>query len=273
MKKFLYISLFILLSLFVSSCQGSRISDLEATNEALSNQLNTLMSQLTQQANPPIQTNQESASATTATAVPIEPTPASPSPIPMEVPGVIAPTLIFSGSGAITPFSNHKVVPSNIFGAANVHLICNANDASDGKIWIDTKEMSVSCSPNSESWLTWKQDISVGDHYIYSQNDNDQYEFWTVGTTPFTIQNKYSHSDYIFMINNPGIYNLSADLIKGAFNLYLTCQGAQNFNYQITESTTIPVVLNPAQCELLIRDEPPGTLYPGEIVVGLEFVK
>jgi hypothetical protein len=273
MKKYLYISSFILLSLFVTSCQGSRISDLEATNQTLSNQVNTLMSQLTQQANPPIQTNQESASAPTATAAPIESSSASPSPIPVEQASVIAPSLIFSGSDAITPFSNHKAVPFKIFGAANVHLICDPNDTEDGKIWIDTKEFSVSCNPNSESWFPWKQDITVGDHYIYSVNANDQYEFWTVGTTPFSIRNKYAHSDYIFMINNAGIYNLSTEVIRGAFNLYITCEGAQNFNYQFTESTTEQVVLNPAMCELLIRDEPPGTLTPGEIVVSLEFVK
>ena len=77
----------------------------------------------------------------------------------------------------------------------------------------------------------------------------------------------------MFTINTAGIYNLSANLIKGQFNVYITCEGAQNFDYKIDQSTTIQVVLNPARCELLIRDTPPGTLTPGEIEVSLEFSK
>ena len=273
MKKHLYIACFLLLSMFVTSCQGLPTNQLEATNQALSNQVNTLMGQLTQQAAEPIQTTQEATNATPESVMPSKPTAALPSSTPIEQSGVIAPSLIFSGSGEITPLSNQKAVPIDIFGAANVHLLCDPNDSEDGKIWIDTKEISVSCNPNSESWSPWKKDITVGDHYIYSINASDQYEFWTVGTTPFSIRNKYARSDYIFQINNPGIYNLTAQVIKGAFNLYITCQAAQNFNYKITQTTTEQLVLNPAMCELLIRDEPPGTLTPGEIVVSLEFVK
>ena len=136
-----------------------------------------------------------------------------------------------------------------------------------------TRIISAGCNANSKSWSLWKQDITVGDHYIYSENANDKYEFWTIGTTPFTIRNKYESSDYMFHINNPGIYNLSANLIKGEFNLYITCEGAQNFDYKISQSTTIQVVLNPARCELIIRDSPPGTVTPGEIEVSLEFSK
>jgi hypothetical protein len=273
MKKVIHILLFLLLFLAITGCQSSGTSQLEATNQALSNQVNTLITQLTQQASSPIQATQKPLSKSTESIAATEPPSVSPGSITEGQAGVIAPSLIFSGSGEITPFSNPKGVPSKIFGAANIHLLCDPNDSEDGKIWIDNKNNTVSCSANSEGWYPWKQDITVGDHYIYSVNANDQYEFWTIGSTPFSIRNRRAHSDYIFLINNPGIYNLSAELVKGEYTLYLTCEGAQNFNYEITESTTIPVVLNPARCELLIRDLPPGTLSPGEIVVSLDFVK
>jgi len=273
MRRYFYVPLFILLALSITNCQSSDITQLEATNVALNNQVNSLMTQLTQQASSPIQTAKEPIKVSTESVAPTEFPLAPSSPLPAGEAAVIAPTLIFSGSGTITPFSNHKVYQSILFGAANVHMICDPNDTADGEVWIDNKSMTVSCSPNSESWFPWKQDITVGDHYIYSLNANDKYEFWTIGSAPFTITNKYSRSDYMFQINNPGIYNLSANLIKAAFNLYLTCEGAQNFTYEITASMTIPIVLNPARCELLIRDSPPGTLTPGEIEVSLEFVK
>ena len=273
MKKYLYTPLFILLALSITNCQSSRITQLEATNIALSNQVNSLMTQLTQPASSPIQTAQKPIRAGTESVAPTEFPSASPSPLPAGESAVIAPTLIFSGSGTITPFSNKTVYPLILFGSANVHMTCDPNDTTDGKVWIDNKSLTVSCSVNSESWSPWKQDITVGDHYIYSLNPDDHYEFWTIGTTPFTIRNKHSLSDYMFIINNSGIYNLSANLIKGEFNLYLTCEGAQNFNYKITQSTTIPVVLNPARCELIVRDEPPGTVTPGEIEVSLDAAK
>lgn len=273
MKKYLYTPLFILLALSITNCQSSGMTQLEATNIALNNQINSLMPQLTQQASSPIQTTQGSIKASTESVAPTEFPLASPSLLPAEASAVIAPTLIFSGSGAITPFSNSTVYPLLLFGSANVYMTCDPNDTADGNVWIDNKSYIVSCNANSESWSPWKLDITVGDHYIYSLNPNDKYEFWTIGTTPFTIRNRHSRSDYMFIINNSGIYNLSANLIKGEFNLYITCEGAQNFNYQITQSTTIPVVLNPARCELLIRDSPPGTITPGEIEVSLEFVK
>jgi hypothetical protein len=273
MKKYFYTPLFILLALSITNCRGSGITQLEATNIALNNQVNSLMTQLTQQASSPIQTDQKPVIKSTESVAPTEFPSASPSSLSTEASSVIPPTLIFSGSGTITPFSNKTVYPLILFGSANVHMTCDPNDATDGNVWIDNKSYLVSCNANSESWSPWKLDITVGDHYIYSLNPNDKYEFWTIGTTPFTIRNKQSLSDYMFIINNSGIYNLSANLIKGMFNLYLTCEGAQNFNYEITASTTIPLVLNPARCELLIRDSPPGTLTPGEIEVSLEFVK
>jgi hypothetical protein len=274
MKKYFYIPLFILLSLSIASCQSSSSTNLQATNEALTNQLNTLMTQLTQQAGSPIQTAQEPASTSTENILPTSPPLPSPSPLPTTAgSAAIAPTLIVSGAGTINPWSNKTVYPMTLFGAANVRLVCDPNDTTDGKVWIDNKDYTVSCNANSDSWIPWKQDITVGDHYIYSLNLNDKYEFWTIGTTPFTIRNKYSRTDYIFNINNPGIYNLSANLIKGKFNVYLTCEGAQNFNYPIAQSTTIPVVLNPARCELIVRDSPPGTLTPGEIEVSLDIAK
>ena len=283
MKKSFYIPLFILLALSITNCQSSNKTQLEATNQALSSQLNTLMTQLTQQAassiltqptTPPLNPTQEPVSTSTeSSAQPQSPLP-SPSPLPTtDESAVIVPELILTGSGTITPWSNNISYPIILFGAANVHLTCDPNDTTDGKVWIDNKNYTASCNANSESWSPWKQVITVGDHYIYSLNPNDQYEFWTIGTPPFTIRNKYESSDYMFLINNPGIYNLSANLIKGNFTLYITCEGAQNFNYQITQSTTIPVVLNPAKCELIVRDSPPGTDSPGEIEVSLEFSK
>ena len=161
----------------------------------------------------------------------------------------------------------------NLFGTANVHLVCDPSDTTDGKVWIDTKSFSVTCNPNSESWAPWKEAITVGDHYIYSQNAADKYEFWTIGTTPFTVHHAREATDYMFNIPTAGIYNLTTNVIKGAFDVYITCEGAQNFNYHIIQSNTIQVVLNPARCELIVRDSPPGTPTPGEIQVSLEFSK
>lgn len=272
MRKYLYIPVFILLVMSITSCLSSRTSQLEATNQALSKQVTTLMAQLTQPAVSPLNTTQEPSY--TKKVPPTESPLTTPGSLTFQEPSVIAPTLIFSGAGTLTPLSITKVYPMGIFGAANVHLICDPNDTTDGKVWIDNESESVSCSPKSESWLPWKQDINVGDHYIYSVNANDKYEFWTIGTVPFKISNKFSRSDFIFTLNRHGIYNLTADVLSGVFNLYITCEGAQNFSYNnINESMTAEVVLNPARCELFIRDQPPGTLTPGEIDVSLEFVK
>lgn len=273
MKKHLYILWFILLSLSISNCQGASTTQLEATNRALSKQVNTLMSQLTQQAGSPAKLTEVPSSMSTKSAAPTfsSVTPAS---LPTQEVAVIAPTLMFSGSGELTPLTISKAYPSSLFGVANVHMICDPNDTTDGKVWIDTQTETVSCKPNSESWALWKQSIAMGDHYIYSENANDKYEFWTVGTTPFKISNRFTYSDFIFILNRHGIYQLSADVLSGVFNLYITCEGAQNFSYKnIAESMTAEVVLNPAGCELLIRNQPPGTLTPGEIEVSLEFVK
>jgi hypothetical protein len=274
MKYYFYIPLFILLSLSITNCQNSTTTQLEATNQALSSQVNTLMAQLTQQASAPIQIVQQPSSESTESVAPNELASASPTPLPTTgVSSAVAPSLIVSGSGTITQWSNTTAYPIILFGAANVHLTCDPNDTADGKVWIDTNNYAIGCNANSESWSPWKQDITVGDHYIYSLNPNDKYEFWTIGTPPFTIRNKYESSDYMFQINNPGIYNLSANLIKGEFNLYITCERAQNFNYKITESTTISIVINPARCELIVRDYPPGTVTPGEIEISLDYTR
>ena len=275
MRKRLYLPLFILLALSMASCLASNTNQLEATNQALTNQVNTLMTQLTQQAASPSTITQEQSSVVTEIAPPTASTPISPSPLPAGQTTVIAPSLIYSGSGTLIPWTNKAAYSSTLFGAANVHMLCDPNDAANGQLWIDNKSYIATCTPNSESWFPWKQDITAGDHYIYATNANDKYEFWTAGSTPFTIRNKYARSDYMFMINQPGIYNLSANLIKGAFSLYLTCEKAQNFSYEnIAQSTTVQVVfLYPARCELLVRDSPPGTLTPGEIEVSLEFMK
>ncbi|NJD59703.1 MAG: hypothetical protein C3F13_03875 [Anaerolineales bacterium] len=265
--------LFILSALILTSCQGSSTTQLEATNQALVNQVNSMMTQLTQQASLPNQPATQQATAPTQATLPT----VAPSPIPtsqsLQTEGVITPSLIVSGSGEITPWTNKTPYAMSLFGVANVHLLCDPADTTDGKVWIDDKTYKVSCNPNSESWIPWKQDITVGDHYIYSQNPADRYEFWTIGTTPFTIHNKFEGTDYMFNIPMAGIYNLTANLIKGAFNVYITCEDAQNFNYKIIQSTTIQVVLNPARCELIVRDAPPGTVTPGEIEVSLEFAK
>lgn len=271
MNRCLFISLVVLLSISISGCQNSQTTQLESTNTALMDQINNLMIQLTQQAVSSVETVQASSIKSTESITKPESALPSPNPPSIDESVGIAPTLIFSGSGEITPFNNKTVYPLILFGSANVHMMCDPKDITDGKIWIDNKNYSINCDANSESWSPWKQDITVGDHYIYSVNPADVYEFWTIETPPFTIRNKNSHSDYMFIIDNPGIYNLTANLNKGEFNLYITCEGAQNYNYKVSQSTTIPVVLNPGRCELIIRDSPPGTITPGEIEVSLEF--
>jgi hypothetical protein len=272
MKKYLTLSFFLLLALSLTGCLAAN-NQLEATNQALNNQVSTQSAQLTQSASLPSQPPAQPTLPPTQSALPT----VVPSPIPTsqspQAAGVVSPALIVSGSGEITPWSNATPHPMGLFGAANVHLICDPSDTVDGKVWIDDKSFSVSCSPNSESWAPWKANITVGDHYIYSQNAADKYEFWTVGTTPFTVHNTREGTDYMFNIPTTGIYNLTTNLIKGSFDVYITCESAQNFNYKIIQSTTIQVVLNPARCELIVRDSPPGTLNPGEIEVSLEFSK
>jgi len=153
-------------------------------------------------------------------------------------------------------------------------MLCDPNGTADGKMWIDKETKTATCGAKGEAWTPWKQDITVGDHYIYSANANDKYEFWTIGSTPFTIHNKYSHSDFMFILPDPGIYTLTANLIKGEFNVYITCQQNQNFNYTITQSTTIPVViLNPATCMVVIRDVAQAKTSQAEIELSLEFTK
>lgn len=273
MKKFLIIPLFILLSFTLASCLFSSSNPLEATNQALTNQLRTQSAQLTQQSSLPSQPIVEPTQAPAQQALPTVPPPPSPATPPATAAGVIAPSLITSGAGEITPWTNKTPYAMSLFGAANVHLLCDPGDTADGKVWIDDKTYSVTCNPDSDAWTPWKQDITVGDHYIYSQNAADKYEFWTIGTTPITVHSKNESTDYMFNIPIAGIYNLTANLIKGAFNVYITCEGAQNFNYEIIQSTTIELVLNPARCELLVRDSPPGTLSPGEIEVSLIYGK
>lgn len=269
MKKSLYLPLFVIQVISLTGCLASN-NQLEATNQALANQVSTQSDQLTQQAGVPnLPTTIPTVPPPTQGALPTIPPSPIPSPQSAQGEGVVAPSLIVSGSGEIFPWSNNTPYAMGLFGTANVRLLCDPSDTSDGKVWIDDKTYTVSCNPNSESWIPWKADITVGDHYIYSQNAADQYEFWTIGTTPFTVHNTREGSDYMFNIPTAGIYNLTTNVIKGSFNVYITCEGAQNFNYKIIQSTTIQVVLNPARCELIIRDSPPGTLTPGEIEVSL----
>jgi hypothetical protein len=268
MKKYSHMPLFILLFLLITSCQSTPLSQLQATNQALSNQLNTL---LTQQA----------PTASIATQAPlikesdIIVTTEIPSVSPNDLTGgqssVINSALIYAGSGSITPWTNKTAYSNTLFGAANVHMICDPDGTSNGKMYIDKETETASCGARGESWTPWKQDITIGDHYIYSSNANDKYEFWTVGTTPFTIHNKFSHSDFIFSLPDAGIYTLTANLIKGVYNVYLTCQQDQNFNYKITQSTSVPVViLSPATCMLIIRDVNQAKTSQAEIEVSME---
>ena len=276
MKKYFYLPTFILLSFAITSCQTSNTSQLEATNKALNNQVSTQSAQLTQGSSAPIQPTQPAqppAAAATATYLPTQPIPPTPTSLPTSPqPGGIAASLIFSGKGLITSWSNSTAYPAGLFAAANARMICGDSPAG-GSIWIDNKSYIVTCKANSDGWTPWKPTLTIGDHYIYSTNDSDAYEFWTIGTPPFTIKNKNATDDFAFIINNPGEYQLSANVVKGAFNVYITCEHGQNFNYAITQSTTIPLVLNPANCELIIRDSPPGTVTPGEIEVSLAFLK
>jgi hypothetical protein len=271
MKKQLYLPLFILLALSITSCQSSGTSNLQATNDALSNQVNMLSTQVAQQASAPTQSAPVPVNPTAENILPTSPPLASPTPLPTTEGGItpIAPTMIVSGSGLITLWKNDTYYTKGIFGTANVHLVCNQNNPADGEIWIDKENYKITCNPGGDSWTLWKQDITIGNHYIYSKYANDKYEFWTIGTTPFTVRNKHDSTDFMFQINDAGEYQLSANLIAGAFNVYITCQGAQNFNYKITQSTSIPLVLNPAMCQLIVRDDPAGTVNPGEIEVSL----
>ncbi len=274
MKKHFCLSLFILLSTILASCVGANNSQLEATNAALNNQLNSLKTQLTQVGIAPILPTEAppktSSNATQPTAIPQ----ASPSPLSAQPSGVIAPSLIYSGSGGITPWTNKTLYPNALFGAANVHMICDPSDTANAKMYIDKEMETATCGAKGEAWSPWKQDITIGDHYIYSSNANDKYEFWTIGSTPFTIHNKYSHSDFIFTLPDPGIYTMKANLIKGQYNVYLTCQQDQNFNYAISQSTSIPIViLSPATCMIVIRDVNQAATSQAEIEVSLEFTR
>jgi|GEM_PF-1288556 len=275
MKKNTCVLAFILIAMLFTGCQTSNTSQLQPTIQDLTNRLNTQSAQLTQ-----VSSAINQPTATRTELLPqgppqetVPPPPSIPTSTPAQLSGVRAPELIFSGSGSITPWSTKISYPRGLFAAANIHLLCDPNASTSGKIWIDNQAYTVRCPPNSESWYLWKQGITVGDHFIYSDNANDMYQFWTMGTTPFTIKNKSALSDYMFRIPQAGIYNLTANVTKGAFTLYITCEGAQNFNYPVSQSTTIQVVLNPARCELMIRNSPPETLTPGEIEVSLEFLK
>ena len=273
MNKYFYILKFILLILAITGCQNTPQTQLEATYAVLSTQIDALAGQLTQQASSSAKTTQEPLIKESDITVSTEAPSASPNPAPANPSTIVNSALIYSGSGTLTPWSNQTLYPNVLFGAANVHMVCDPNGSADGKMWIDKETEIATCGARGESWTPWKQDITVGDHYIYSTNANDQYEFWTVGSTPFTIRNKYSHSDFIFVLNDPGIYTLSANLIKGEFNVYLTCQEAQNFNYKITQSTSIQIVMNPATCQLIIRDVDQAKDSKAEIEVSLEFTK
>ncbi|OGO27972.1 MAG: hypothetical protein A2136_08865 [Chloroflexi bacterium RBG_16_54_11] len=154
-------------SLFLTGCYTANISQLEATNQALSDQVNTQSVQLTQQAGILAQPDTEPAATSTVSVLPTVPPPPPPTSQPSQSPGEVAPTLIVSGSGEITPWTNTTPYAMGLSVVANVHLVCDPSDTAGGKIWIDTKNYAVNCNPNSESWVPWKQDITVGNHYIY----------------------------------------------------------------------------------------------------------
>ena len=274
MKKYFGLSFFLLLSIFITSCVGASSSPVQATNQALSNQVESLKAQLTQVGIAPILPTEAPPKTSSNNPQPTAPPAASPSPVSAQPSGVIAPSLIYSGSGGITPWTNKTLYPNFLFGAANVHMICDPADTATAKIYIDKETETATCGAKGEAWMPWKADITIGDHYIYSANANDKYEFWTIGSTPFTIHNKYSHSDFIFTLPDAGIYTLKANLTKGEYNVYLTCQEDQNFNYTISQSTSIPVViLTPATCMIVIRDVNQAKTSQAEIEVSMEFTK
>ncbi len=274
MKKYFCLALFIILSVILTSCVGTGPSQLQATNQALSNQVESLKSQLTQVGIAPILPTEAppkiSSTSVTPTVVPA----ASPSPASAQPSGVIAPSLIASFSGTLIPWTNKTLYSKGLYATANVHMVCDPNGSADGKFWIDKDNYFIGCDARGEGWALWKQDLTIGDHYVYSQNANDKYEFWTMGTTPITLHNKYSRTDYMFSLPQAGIYTLSANLIRGEYNVYLTCEQAQNFNYTITQSTSIPVViLYPAACMIIIRDVAQAKTSQAEIEVSMEFTK
>ncbi len=273
MRNHAYLLMLLLLPLALAGCISSSSSQLEATNAALSEQLKALQAQLTQQAVLPLVSNQGQSNSSAPTPLPTAIPLSGPSILPTESSNIINSALIYSGSGTITPWTNQTLYANALFGASNVHMICDPNGTADGKMWIDKETEIATCGAKGEGWSPWKQDITIGDHYIYSANANDKYEFWTIGSTPFTIRNTYSHSDFIFTVNDPGIYTLKANLIKGEFNVYLTCQEAQNFNYKITQSTSIPIVMNPAACLITIRDVNQAKTSHADIEVSFEFTK
>jgi hypothetical protein len=274
MKKYFVHSLFISLSVILTSCISSPTYQLEATNAALSRQLNALQAQLTEQAAPPPANTQAPVIQPSDIVASTQPPLVSPNSPSGNQSMIINSALIYSGSGTITPWTNQTLYPNILFGAANVHMICDPSGNAGGKMWIDKETEVATCGARGEGWSPWKQDITIGDHYIYSTNANDIYEFWTVGTTPFTIRTKYSHSDFIFSLPDAGIYTLKANLIKGEYNVYLTCQQAQNFNYTISQSTSIPIIITTqATCMIIIRDVNQAKTSQAEIELSLEFTK
>ncbi len=278
MKKYPYVLLFILIAALLASCAPAN-TQLQATNQALAIQVNTQSAQLTEAAgsppvsqptSPPAQQPQPSTGSATATYLPTLPPLPTPTALPTSpAPGSVPVALIFSAKGLISPWSNSTAYSKGLFTTANVHMTCGRGNPLGGSVWIDKTTYLVKCKEDSEGWTLWKPDITIGDHYIYSTNSWDTFEFWTVGTPPFTVKNRNAGDDFAFIINNAGEYQLSVNVVKGAFTVYITCEHAQNFTYAVNQSTTVPLVLNPANCELIIRDNPPGTLNPGEIEVSL----
>ncbi len=255
MKKPLYLLLFILLSFAITSCLFSGSSQLQATNEALSNQVNTLMTQLTQQPSSP----------STITQIPLS-TSGAPS-TAGSVAGAAA--LIFSGSDLETDFQNNKFFESKEYGSANVHMICDPTSTNGGGMWIDAQLQIAYCKANGEAWTPWGQDITIGKHTIYQINAKDKYEIWTVGTPPFTLRNKNSNSTYVFDIGDSGDYVLTTNLMSGQFEVDINCVGGQGEAYKISEPTTNTLRLKPDRCKLSITDITPVAAGPGDIEVSL----
>ncbi len=274
MKLNIYALLFILLALILVSCQGSSTTPLEATNQALQNQVTSLMTQLTQVGvSPVLPTSPPSIVATNENSPLLVPE-ATSTPPPTQQTGVIAPNLAATFSGTIIPWNNPTLYLPGLYATANVHMICDPNGSADGKLYIDKDNFFVGCDARGEGWALWKPEITAGDHYVYSANAGDKYEFWGMGTTPFTIHNKYSRTDFMFSLPKAGIYTLTANLIKGAFNVNITCEQAQFYNYKITQSTTIPVIVEqPASCLLFIRDVEQAKTSLADIEVSLAFEK
>jgi hypothetical protein len=263
MGRYYCIILSILLALIISGCQNSQTTQLEATNTVLNNQVNTLITQLTQQASSSQLTQQALSQVNKTPEQPL----VSPSPISTEVPLLMPPVLIFSGLGS-SSFTSNTYYPEQSCGAANVHYYSSPS-GNGGGFMIDNSlglgDFHLCPSAGCDVWYILDAPITLGKHYVTTTNENDRYEIWSIGTPPFTlsIKPKTNTYNYLFQINESQNYKISTNLTRGAFGLQIfKCESVgpiqENININITESSTKNILLNPGYWNLLIRDSTPG---------------